>query len=280
MAEDISSGDITSDLIIPKKQVMHAEIVAEETGIICGIEIIRSLYEILGRSIQLKSFYKDGQKARAGDHILSITGNARVILKGERTALNLLQQLSGTATLTQSYVRAVKGTKACIYDTRKTIPGLRSLQKYAVRCGGGRNHRYNLGDAVLIKDNHIACIQGYRGLVKAILVWKKRGKTVEIEIESVSQLPHVIDLPVDIIMLDNMPYPRLKKSVSYIQSKRKGKKPYIEVSGRVMLHNIRRIAQLGVERIAVGAITHSAPILPYTLEWVYVGSKGNHAEKN
>lgn len=267
LKEDVPAGDTTSDVLISKKAVIKAFIIAEEKGVLCGMGIIKRLYSLINKSIIFNAHRTDGQSIRKGMKIVTVKGNARNILKGERIALNILQQLSGVATMTSRYVHEIRGTRAHIYDTRKTIPGLRELQKYAVRCGGGRNHRMTLHDAVLVKDNHLSCINTIECLAQAITVWRKQKKCIEIEADNLKQVREIMELDADIIMLDNFSLRNLRKAVAYIKARRRKRKPAIEVSGGISLNNIRRVASLGVERIAVGAITHSSPILNYTMEY-------------
>lgn len=267
LKEDIPAGDTTSDVLIPKKAIIKVCIIVKENGILCGMGIIKRLYSLINKSIVFNVHRTDGQSVRKGMKIVTVKGNARDILKGERTALNILQQLSGVATMTSRYVHEIRGTRAHIYDTRKTIPGLRELQKYAVRCGGGKNHRMSLSDAVLVKDNHHEMLSSYDVLVPAIKAWRNRKKVVEIEADSFKQVLKFMKYKPDIIMLDNFSLRNLRKAVAYIKARRRKRKPAIEVSGGISLNNIRRVASLGVERIAVGAITHSSSILNYNMEY-------------
>ena len=266
LQEDIPAGDITSDTLIPKKAIMKVSIVAQEQGVLCGMGIIKRLYLLINKSIILNAHRTDGQRVRKGMKVATIRGDARSILRGERTALNILQQLSGIATETARYVDKIKGTKAYIYDTRKTMPGMRTLQKYAVRCGGGKNHRMSLSDAVLVKDNHCALLASYDTLARAMKIWRKRKKVVEIEADSFEQVRIFMKYRPDIIMLDNFSFAELKKAAAYIIKNRSKGKPAIEVSGGITTKNLRRIARLGVERIAVGAITHSSRALNFSME--------------
>jgi len=266
LQEDIPGGDPTSEVLIPKKAVMNASIIAGERGILCGMGIIKRLYSLINKSIIVHAHHTDGQSVCKGMKIAGVKGPARDILKGERTALNILQHLSGVATKTARYVNEIRGTKAHIYDTRKTTPGMRALQKYAVRCGGGKNHRMSLSDAVLVKDNHCALLSSYDSLARAMKIWRKRKKVVEIEADSFEHVRAFMKYRPDIIMLDNFSFAELKKAVAYIIKNRRKGKPVIEVSGGVAAKNLRRIARLGVERIAVGAITHSSRALDFNLD--------------
>jgi len=292
LREDIGKGDITTGLLVPETRKVKAKIVARESGVVAGIRVAEEVFKTVesliirkdrkGRGIEFKKRAEEGDQVKKGETLAELRGNAQVILTGERTALNFLQHLSGIATLTQKYVQAVKSTsprgKAKIYDTRKTAPGLRYLEKYAVSCGGGYNHRMGLYDMVLIKDNHWR-IAGARTKERVASGWNleeirekiPKGMKVEVEADSLRQLKRVLDMDVDIIMLDNMKLPILKKAVRMVKMARdrKGtKSPAIEVSGKINLKSIKQIAHLGVDRISVGEITHSARALDISLDIV------------
>ncbi len=292
LREDIGRGDITTGLLVPEKKRIKAKIVARESGVVAGIGVAEEVFKTVesliirkgrkGRGIEFKKRVEEGDQVKKGETLAELRGNAQVILTGERTALNFLQQLSGIATLTQKYVQAVKSTsprgKAKIYDTRKTAPGLRYLEKYAVSCGGGYNHRMGLYDMVLIKDNHwrIASARTKErvasgGNLEKLKEKIPQGMKVEVEVDSLRQLKRVLAMDVDIIMLDNMKLPILKKAVRMVKMAwdRKGtKSPAIEVSGKINLKSIKQIAHLGVDRISVGEITHSARALDISLDIV------------
>lgn len=292
LREDIGRGDITTDLLVPETRRVKANIVARESGVVAGIGVAEEVFKAVesliigkgrkGRGIEFKKIVEDGSKVKKGETLAEVRGSAQVVLTGERTALNFLQHLSGIATLTQKYVQAMKSTrlrgKTGIYDTRKTLPGLRYLEKYAVSCGGGYNHRMGLYDMVLIKDNHWR-IAGARPRERAPSGWnlqeiKKKipqGMKVEVEVNNLRQLKRVLAMDVDIIMLDNMRFPILKKAVRMVEvagDRKRTKSPAIEVSGRINLNSIKQIARLGVDRISVGEITHSARALDISLEVV------------
>lgn len=296
LREDIGRGDITTDLLVPETRRVKANIVARESGVVAGIGVAEEVFKAVEsliirrkrrkkkriKGIEFKKIMEDGSKVKKGETLAEVRGSAQVVLTGERTALNFLQHLSGIATLTQKYVQAMKSTrlqgKIGIYDTRKTLPGLRYLEKYAVSCGGGYNHRMGLYDMVLIKDNHWR-IAGARPRERAPSGWnlqeiKKKippGMKVEVEVNNLRQLKGILAMDVDIIMLDNMRLPMLKKAVRMVEvaGDRKGaKSPAIEVSGRINLNSIKQIAHLGVDRISVGEITHSARALDISLEVV------------
>ncbi|PKM92538.1 MAG: nicotinate-nucleotide diphosphorylase (carboxylating) [Elusimicrobia bacterium HGW-Elusimicrobia-4] len=259
LKEDAPKGDITTNALIPKNKIILARFVAKAPGIICGLDVAKAVFQQLDKKIIFTKFNKDGQKVKSGQVIAKVTGKARAILTGERTALNFLQHLSGIATTTKMFVvQADNNSK--IYDTRKTTPLLRDLEKYAVRCGGGYNHRLNLSDMVLIKDNHLKAIKNVKLKIKNLL----KNKMIEIEAASFTQVKEFLKLNSDIIMLDNMDFELMKKCIKYI---RKHSKCEIEVSGNVNLMTVKKIASLKPDRISVGKITHSAPALDISLEF-------------
>lgn len=261
--EDYGHGDPTSEIAIAADEVVKADIVTREEIVVCGMEVIRLILKKYDNGLTLKVLKKDGQRANVADRLGIISGPLRSMLSAERVVLNFLQRLCGISTMTWKYVSAVRRTGARIYDTRKTIPGWRELEKYAVRCGGGYNHRMNLGEAVMFKDNHIAQMGNNvrRELKKMVTrARKKKGvKFVVVEVDHVdNQLDKIITIPgIDIILLDNMGQWQLKHAVE-IRNKLCGKKPLLEASGGITLNSVLAVAKCGVDRIAVGAITHSA----------------------
>jgi nicotinate-nucleotide pyrophosphorylase (carboxylating) len=260
LKEDIGKGDITSNNIIPKDKVLEANIIAKEDGIVCGMDVIRLVYNMIDPKLVFHKKSKDGEKIRVGQKIANVRGSARSILTGERLVLNFLSALSGTATTTRKYVDKIKRYNAKILDTRKTIPGFRILQKYAVRTGGAVNHRMGLYDMVLIKDNHI---ETNGGIKKAVLdVRKKIPKNVKIEVEAenLEQVKEALESNVDWIMLDNMPAENMKKAVELINSRAK-----VEASGGITLDNIEDVAKVGVDYISVGALTHSFDRIDFSM---------------
>jgi len=266
LQEDCADDDVTSQNIVLNSMKAAAVLIAREPGIICGIEIFKKVFLKLNKNFKFKIFIKDGQKVKKGDIILTVKGPARSLLSGERTSLNFIQKLSGIATTTNLFVNAVKNSKTEIYDTRKTIPAFRDISKYAVRCGGGKNHRMNLSDMVLIKDNHLALIEDLSAKVKEIR--KKHKKLlVQVECETKKNVQDAIEAKADFIMLDNMKKGRLKKMIKLIrQNSTKTYKPEIEISGGVDFKAIKDYAKLGIERISIGMLTHSAPSLDMSLE--------------
>lgn len=250
--EDMPSGDITTDNIIDENSQSDAKMIAKDSGVIAGLDVAKRVFELLDSEVVFEKLVKEGQWVNKGDVIATIHGNTRALLKGERTALNLLQRLSGIATKTREYADKIKHLKAKVVDTRKTTPGLRILEKYAVRVGGGTNHRFCLSDGVLIKDNHIKAAGGIK---KAIdLVRDKIPHTIKIEVETetIEEVLEAIDGKADIIMLDNMGLDIMKEAVKIINGR-----AIVEGSGNVNLNSIVGIAETGVDIISVGSLTHS-----------------------
>jgi nicotinate-nucleotide pyrophosphorylase (carboxylating) len=272
LEEDTGRGDITTEALLPPDLTGRASFVVKEVGILAGIEVAGRVFHKLDPSLQAKTLIKDGASVRAGDIAGTITGRVASILKGERIALNFLQRLSGIATTTSRYVAEVGGLKAKIYDTRKTTPGLRLLEKYAVRAGGGHNHRLSLGDAVLIKDNHIAALRS-TGLSVAEIVAKARqkappGVTIEVEVTGITEAEEALKAGPDIIMLDNMGPDEMKRVVTMVSGRAR-----LEASGGITLETVRRVAETGVDMISVGALTHSYKALDISLEMQGIGSR-------
>ena len=252
------SGDITSRLI-KNKTLVKAKLISNDTGIIAGMELAENTFKIIDKKIKFLSKKKDGQQIKKGDLIAIIIGDIKNILIGERVALNFLCHLSGIASITNEFVKAVNG-KVKICCTRKTIPGLRILQKYAVKLGGGTNHRFNLSDEFLIKDNHIAASNNIRELVLKAIKNKKRRK-ITVEVDNMIQLKSIIGLKFNTILLDNMNLKNLK-----IAKKLCGKKYELEASGNINLKNLKKIASSGIDRISIGSLTHSSNALDLKLE--------------
>lgn len=250
LAEDIGPGDVTSNSTIPAEAQARFAMNARQEMVLCGATFLPMLFGLLDPTVTVELKAEEGVKLAPGTTIAVLSGPARALLAGERTALNLVQQLSGVATLTRRYVEAVEGTNAQVADTRKTIPGLRYLQKYAVTCGGGRNHRMGLYDAVLIKDNHIAVAGGVKPAVDAA---RSSGLAIEVEVDTLAQLDEALEANADIVLLDNMDNATLREAV-----RRVGGRAMTEASGNVSLETIRAIAETGVDIISVGKLTHSA----------------------
>ena len=263
--EDLAGGDITTDPLIPPHTKGKASFIVKAHGILAGIDIARLVFVKIDPFLRFSILIQDGSKVRPGDIVASVEDNVPGILKGERTALNFLQHLSGIATQTSLYVNAIQGQTAKVLDTRKTLPGLRMLEKYAVSVGGGINHRLNLGDMVLIKDNHIAVLR-QQGISIGNIVRKARNKTprkIKIEIETTSPADafEAAEAGADVVMLDNMDLEEMRQAVTLI-----GHKAIVEASGGVNLNTIRAIAETGVDWISVGALTHSACALDISMK--------------
>jgi len=252
LKEDIGAGDITTKAIVSPKKMGQAQAIAKDDFVVAGIDIFKKVFLFVDERIKFKTFITEGKIARKGEIIAQVTGALASILQAERVALNILQRMCGIATQTRRYVDAVRGTKAKILDTRKTIPGLRVLDKMAVKIGGGFNHRLGLYDGVLIKDNHIAAAGSIKSAVAAQK--KKMTKKIKIELETknLTEVQEALSSGVDIIMLDNMPIDEMKKAVELIRGR-----ALVEASGNVNLNNVAQIAQIGVDFISVGEITHS-----------------------
>jgi nicotinate-nucleotide pyrophosphorylase (carboxylating) len=265
LAEDISRGDITSETIVPPDLSGRASLLVKEKGVLAGIEVAGRVFRRVDSLLKIEILIKDGTAIKSGDIAGNVSGSVISILKAERTALNFLQRLSGIASLTAQYVAQTKGTDARIYDTRKTTPGLRLLEKYAVRTGGGQNHRLDLGDAVLIKDNHIGALRATGMNIRDIVAKARQnapaGVTIEIEVTSASQAQEALKAGADIIMLDNMSLEETSQVVKMAAGRVK-----TEASGGITLANVHQIALTGVDMISVGALTHSYKALDISLE--------------
>jgi nicotinate-nucleotide pyrophosphorylase (carboxylating) len=253
LLEDIHTGDITTLAVVPNKRHAKARLVAKEPLILAGILVAERVFKILDQNVLFAQKNSDGDAIPKGAVIAEMEGDAAMLLQGERVALNLLQRMCGTATLTSKYVEAVSGTKARIVDTRKTTPGLRVLEKYAVRVGGGINHRTGLYDGVLIKENHIAAAGGITQAINSARAYIPHTLKIEIETETISQVEEALTAGADIIMLDNMELDTMRRAVSIVSGR-----VQLEASGGVSLETVRAIADTGVDIISVGALTHSA----------------------
>ena len=270
LKEDLSRGDPTTDAFVKKNEKVRALIFSQDQGVISGLNIVRAIFKCLDSQIKFKFLVPEGDRIKAKTAIAEVKGKAGALLKGERTALNFIQHLSGISTFTEQFVKKIKRGAVKITDTRKTTPGLRTLEKYAVKIGGGVSHRMTLGDFILIKDNHWKFIpkSSLPEKVKKIRKKKPRMK-IEIEVKKISELKEALEAKVDIIMLDNMSYGSLKKAIKLIKDwrkKSKSKKPAIEISGGVNLDNISKLSRLGADQISIGALTHSAPGFPVNME--------------
>lgn len=271
--EDLGTGDITSTILFNNGETAKADIVSREEIVVCGMDITSEILKLYDERLKLKIRIEDGQQAHVGSKLGTIEGPLQPMLSAERVLLNFLQRLSGIATTTRKYVLAVQGTKAKIYDTRKTMPGWRILEKYAVRCGGGYNHRIGLYDGILIKDNHLAQLgRNFQPRLKEIIKKAKKIKHIKfiaVEVDHVDdQLNYVLAIPgIDIVLLDNMGQWQLKHAIEMRDAMcGKNKKPLLEASGNITLSSVSAIAQCGVDRIAIGAITHSATAVDIGLD--------------
>ena len=259
LAEDIGAGDVTTEATVGADAIGTAALVVKEPGVVCGLRVVEATFRALDPEIRFEAFDSDGDIVEPPAIVARVVGSERAILTGERVALNFLGRLSGIATLTRSYVDAVVGTGASVLDTRKTTPGLRALEKHAVVCGGGRNHRFGLDDAVLVKDNHIRATGSIRAAVE--LVREATDLPVEVECEALDNVREALDVGVDAILLDNMTLAQLRDAVALNTGRAR-----LEASGGVTLDTVRAIAETGVDEISVGALTHSAPSLDVSLE--------------
>jgi nicotinate-nucleotide pyrophosphorylase (carboxylating) len=250
--EDLGSGDVTTEATIPPGTTASAEMLAKEDMILAGVEIAQSVFSVVDTRLIFSRYFGDGKSVATGARIAAVHGEAASILKAERVALNFLQHLCGVATMTAAFVARVSDLPVRIFDTRKTIPGLRTLEKYAVRMGGGSNHRMGLYDAVLIKDNHIAVAGGISQAVRKVRERSAQIKTIEVEVTSIAEAREALSAGADVIMLDNMDYTAMRAAVDLI-----GKRVEVEASGNISLENVREVALTGVDRISIGALTHS-----------------------
>lgn len=252
ISEDINYIDVSADYLIPENQRNDSYFVAKADGVLCGLDIAMRVFTLLDDTFTYTVHKNDGDEVKAGDLIVEFNGKTACLLKGERTALNIIQHMSGIATATNKAVKLVEGTNASVTDTRKTLPGLRALQKYAVVCGGGKNHRYNLSDGAMLKDNHI---DAGGGITNAVAILRsKLGHMVKIEVETrnFDEVKEAVSAGADIIMLDNMTSAQMKECVEYIDGRAK-----TEASGNITLDNIAEVAKTGVDIISLGALTHS-----------------------
>lgn len=262
LAEDLGrAGDLTTDAVVDPGDVAEGRIVARREGRVAGLEVAASAFRLLDPEMEIVVRSLDGTDVAAGAVVASVRGRARALLAGERTALNLLGRMCGVATLTRAYVRAAAGTRARIVDTRKTTPGLRVLEKYAVRCGGGANHRFGLDDAVLIKDNHVALAGGVHPAVARVRAAVGHMVRVELEVDTLDQLAEALELGVDAVLLDNMDVPTLAEAVRMAAGR-----CILEASGGIDLGTTAAVAATGVDLLSVGALTHSAPALDVAME--------------
>ena len=259
--EDVTSEDVTTNSVMPEGCLGSVDLICKEDGIICGLQVFSRAFELLDDSVQVELFVQDGDAVEKGQLMGKVTGDIRVLLVGERTGLNYLQRMSGIATYTNSIAQLLKNSKIKLLDTRKTSPNNRIFEKYAVRIGGGNNHRYNLTDGVLLKDNHIGAAGGVKEAVTMAKEYAPFVRKIEVEVENYDMAKEAVEAGADIIMLDNMSHDEMKKTIEMIDGRAE-----IEVSGNVTRENIARLIDLGVDYISSGALTHSAPIMDISLK--------------
>ena len=265
LEEDISSEDVTTNAVMPEYKKGEVELIAKEEGILAGLAVFQRVFTLLDGDTQVECYAKDGQQIKKGELLAKITGDIRVLLSGERTALNYLQRMSGVATYTHRVAKMLEGTGTTLLDTRKTTPGMRIFEKYAVRVGGGSNHRYNLSDGVLLKDNHIDAAGGVKEAVEAARAYAPFVRKIEVETENLDMVRESVEAGADIIMLDNMTAEEMAEAIRIIDGRAK-----TECSGNMTEENIQRITRLGVDYVSSGALTHSAPILDLSMKHLKV----------
>ena len=261
LREDITSEDITTNSVMPHYQAGEVDLICKQDGVIAGLEVFKRVFELLDSATEVTFYCKDGDTVKKGEKIGLVRGDIRVLLSGERTALNYLQRMSGIATYTREIADLLKGTKTKLLDTRKTTPNMRIFEKYSVKVGGGYNHRYNLSDGILLKDNHIGAAGGVKEAVRMAKEYAPFVRKIEIEVENLDMLKEALEAGADIIMLDNMSVEDMKTAVLLCRGKAE-----TECSGNVTRENVARLVDIGVDYISSGALTHSSPILDLSLK--------------
>lgn len=261
LREDITSEDVSANAVMREAQMGEVELIAKEDGVICGLQVFERTFTLLDNNVTFDMKVKDGDDVKKGQLMAVLRGDIRTLLCGERTALNYLQRMSGIATYTRSVANLLKGSKTTLLDTRKTTPNNRIFEKYSVRIGGGKNHRYNLSDGVLLKDNHIGAAGSVSKAIKLAKEYAPFVRKIEVEVETLEMVKEAVEAGADIIMLDNMSHEAMEKAIKIIDGKAE-----IEVSGNVTKENIAKLINLGVDFISSGALTHSAPILDISLK--------------
>ncbi len=261
LREDISSEDVTTNAVMRGPQKGEAQLICKQDGVLAGLFVFRRVFELLDETVSVVFHFTDGDRVKKGDLIGTVTGDIRAILSGERTALNFLQRMSGIATYTNSIASLLEGSKVKLLDTRKTTPNMRIFEKYSVKIGGGYNHRYNLSDGVLLKDNHIGAAGGVKEAIQMAKEYAPFVRKIEIECETLEMVQEAVEAGADIIMLDNMTVEEMQKAIAAID-----KRAEIECSGNVTRENIEHYISLGVDYISSGALTHSAPIMDISLK--------------
>ncbi len=261
LAEDISSEDVTTNSVMKGYKKGNVRLICKQDGIICGLHVFERTFKLLDENTQVRFYAEDGDEVKKGELIAEVTGDIRVLLSGERVALNYLQRMSGIATYTNRTAALLKGSKTKLLDTRKTTPNMRIFEKYAVKVGGGNNHRYNLSDGILLKDNHIGAAGGVKQAVEMAKEYAPFVRKIEVEVENLDMCREAVEAGADIIMLDNMTPEQMKEAVKLIDGR-----ALTECSGNVTLENIQKIIDTGVDYVSSGALTHSAPILDLSLK--------------
>lgn len=261
LEEDINSEDVTTNAVMPEYRKGQVELICKEDGIIAGLRVFERVFKLLDGNTEVRFDVQDGDRVTKGQHMATVVGDIRVLLSGERTALNYLQRMSGIATYTSKVAKLLEGTKTTLLDTRKTTPCMRIFEKYAVTVGGGANHRYNLSDGVLLKDNHIGAAGGVKAAVLAAKAYAPFVRKIEVETETLAQVQEALEAGADIIMLDNMTPELMAEAVKLIDGRAK-----TECSGNITRENIEKITAIGVDYVSSGALTHSAPILDISLK--------------
>lgn len=261
LEEDITSEDVSTNSVMPTATLGEVDLICKEDGILCGVQVFARVFTLLDEKTEVEFYAQDGEEITKGQLIGKIRGDIRVLLSGERTALNYLQRMSGVATYTSKMVKMLEGTGIKLLDTRKTTPNNRIFEKYSVRVGGGNNHRYNLSDGVLLKDNHIGAAGGVKEAVAMAKAYAPFVRKIEVEVETFDQVKDAVEAGAHIIMLDNMTTEQLKEAIDYIDHRAE-----VEVSGNVTAENIARLKGLGVDYVSSGALTHSSPILDLSLK--------------
>lgn len=261
LREDISSEDITTNSVMREAKLGTVKLICKQDGVIAGLDVFQRTFELLDEKIQVKRYFKDGDEVKKGDHLADVAGDIRVLLSGERVALNYLQRMSGIATYTRNVVKLLGDSKVRLLDTRKTTPNMRIFEKYAVKMGGGYNHRYNLSDGILLKDNHIDAAGGVKEAIQMAKDYAPFVRKIEVEVENLDMLREALEAGADIIMLDNMTPEMMKEAVKIVDGRAK-----TECSGNITKENIEKVIDTGVDYISSGALTHSAPILDISLK--------------
>ncbi|MBQ8323027.1 MAG: carboxylating nicotinate-nucleotide diphosphorylase [Clostridia bacterium] len=261
LKEDVTSEDISTNSVMREYRLGEVELICKQDGVLAGLEVFARTFKLLDEKTEITFFFKDGDEVKKGDKVGLVRGDIRVLLSGERTALNFLQRMSGIATYTRSIVELLKGSKTKLLDTRKTTPNMRVFEKYAVKVGGGCNHRYNLSDGILLKDNHIGAAGGVKEAVRMAKEYAPFVRKIEIEVEDLDMLKEALEAGADIVMLDNMSVEDMRKAVEITAGRAE-----TECSGNVTKENVARLVDIGVDYISSGALTHSAPILDLSLK--------------